>query len=173
MPAARQLFILRHAKSSWDDPALPDHDRPLAPRGIRATALLAVYVREHGIAPELVICSTARRARETLEGVAPPGEVVIDPALYGADTDDLELRLRQVKPEIGSVMIVGHNPTLQMLVLRLAGADGHAAVKGNLAEVRRKFPTGALATLSFDDVWSELAPGRCRLTGFVRPRDLD
>src|SRR5690242_6830920 len=83
MPAARKLFVLRHAKSSWDDPSVNDHERPLAPRGQRATKLLANHVRSHEIQPQLVLCSSARRTRETLDGVAPGGEVLIEPQLYG------------------------------------------------------------------------------------------
>ncbi len=127
MQAERRLFVLRHAKSSWDDPGLDDHERPLAPRGRRATELLSRYVRSHGIAPALVLCSTARRTRETLEGVAPGGRVDIDGDLYGADAEDILERLRRVPADTPSVMVIGHNPALQMLVLRLArtrGIDG-------------------------------------------------
>jgi phosphohistidine phosphatase len=173
MPAPRKLFVLRHAKSSWDEPGLNDHERPLAPRGQRATKVLAKHVRNHEIQPTQVLCSTARRTRETLEGVAPGGEVLIELHLYGASAGELLERLRKVPAEAESVMLIGHNPALQTLVLRLAGARGSVDDRnGDLAEVRRKFPTGALATLSFECAWSELAPGAATLTDLVRPRDL-
>jgi phosphohistidine phosphatase len=172
MPTKR-LFLLRHAKSSWDDPGQNDHDRPLAPRGRRAVRVIGDHLRANEIAPALVLCSTSRRTRETLEGVRPGGEQLIEPELYGADTSAVLERLRRVPDEVGSVMVIGHNPALQVLVLRLAAVAGSAATGSELlAEVQRKFPTGALATLEFECGWSELAPGSARLSAFVRPKQL-
>jgi phosphohistidine phosphatase len=179
MSAPKQLFVLRHAKSSWDDPGLDDHDRPLAPRGRRAAKLLADHVRAEHIEPTQVLCSSARRTRETYEGVAPGGELLIEPGLYGASSEDLIERLRRVPESARSVMVIGHNPALQMLVLRLTGANGKAsaasggsAVDSKLSEIGDKFPTAALATLAFDCPWSELSAGSARLVDCVRPRDL-
>ena len=171
MPGPKQLFLLRHAKSSWDDPGLDDHERPLAPRGRRAVKLLGKHMRSHGIQPDQVLCSPARRTRETLDGAAPGGETLIEPELYYASAAEILERLRRVPDEVDSVMVIGHNPAMQSLVLKLAvrepTADG-----SNALEVQRKFPTGALATLTFDGSWSELAPGGAELVGLVRPRDL-
>jgi phosphohistidine phosphatase len=179
MTAEKQLFVLRHAKSSWDDPVLDDHERPLAPRGVRAVKVLGEYVHDHGIRPAQVICSSARRTRETLAGVKPGGETLIEDEVYDASCGELIDRLHRVPDDTPSVMLVGHNPAMQMLVLRLTGAngDGHGngasdRLDGDLAEVQRKFPTGALATLTFDCAWSELGPGRARLADFVRPKAL-
>jgi phosphohistidine phosphatase len=169
MPGSKQLFVLRHAKSSWDDPGLADHDRPLAPRGRRSVGAIAAHVSAAGIAPELVLCSSARRARETLEGIAVGGEHVIEPDLYGASCEEVLERLHRVPEAIGSVMLVGHNPTLQALVLRLADDDADGS---SLVDVRRKFPTGALATLIFYGAWAELSPRSARLTAYVRPKSL-
>jgi phosphohistidine phosphatase len=171
MPSSKRLFILRHAKSSWDDPGLADHERPLAPRGRRAVEAIAAHVKAEGITPELVLCSSSRRTRETLEGAAVGGEHVIESDLYGADCLDVLERLHRVPEEIGSVMLVGHNPTLQALVLRLADGDGATDGSG-LADVRRKFPTGALATLTFGGTWKELSPHSARLVAYVRPKSL-
>jgi len=172
MPPSKRLFVLRHAKSSWDDPGLADHERPLAPRGRRAIEAIATHVNAAGIAPQLVLCSSARRARETLEGVAVGGEHLIEPELYGASCEELLERLHRVPDEIESVMVVGHNPTLQALVIRLA--NGEEATDGShLADVRRKFPTGGLATLTFDGAWTELSPRSARLAAYVRPKSLD
>lgn len=171
MPSSKRLFVLRHAKSSWDDPGLADHDRPLAPRGRRAVEAIAAYVKQEGITPELVLCSSARRTRETLEGVAVGGEHMIESELYGANCQEVLERLHRVPEEIGSVMLVGHNPTLQALVLRLANGDG-ATDGSDLDEVRRKFPTGALATLTFDGAWTGLSPRSARLAAYVRPKSL-
>jgi phosphohistidine phosphatase len=161
--AQKQLFVLRHAKSSWEDPDLADRDRPLAPRGRRAVKLLAGHVRAEEIEPGLVLCSPARRARETYDGVAPGGELRIEPGLYEATAEELIARLRQVPEEIESVMVIGHNPALHDLVLGLARAD---------SDVVSKFPTGALATLRFELPWRDLVPGAAVLATVVRPRDL-
>ncbi len=174
----RQLFVLRHAKSSWDDPGLDDHERPLAPRGQRAVNLLGDHLRGRGVEPEQVLCSSARRTRETLAGVNPAGERLVERQLYSANCDEVIARLRQVPNATGSVMVIGHNPAMQLLVLRLTGANGNGSslvrppADADLAELQRKFPTGALATLEFDCGWSELAPGCARLSEFVRPRHL-
>jgi phosphohistidine phosphatase len=116
------LYLLRHAKSSWDDPALADHDRPLAPRGRRNASALAEHVRREAITPALVLCSTAVRARETLAVVLPAidveAEIRLEDGLYGASADDVLARLRSVTAE--SVLVVGHNPTLEDLAARLA-----------------------------------------------------
>lgn len=169
MPEPKRLFVLRHAKSSWDDPGLDDHERPLAPRGRRAVMVLSEHLRASDIRPALVLCSTARRTRETLEGVDPGGETLIEPDLYAASAEQLIERLHRVPDDVDSVMVIGHNPALQIIVLRLtaeaANGDG-----SHLAQVRQKFPTGALATLSFDGPWSQLAPQGAQLVDFVCPK---
>jgi phosphohistidine phosphatase len=166
----RQLFVLRHAKSSWDDPGLDDHDRPLAPRGQRAVKLLYDYARIHGIEPSLVLCSTSRRTQETLAGVAPSGDHLVERELYAASAAVLLERLHRLEPDAGSAMVIGHNPAMQILVLRLAGSS---ASDDDLATVRRKFPTGGLATLTFECAWSELRPGAATLSALARPKDLN
>jgi phosphohistidine phosphatase len=172
MPALRQLYVLRHAKSSWDEPGLYDHDRPLAPRGRRAVLALARHVKADGIQPELVLCSSARRARETAEGIGLDARISIEPELYSANVDQLLARLWQIPDQTGSAMVVGHNPALQILVLRLAGCAPSSESEADLQAVRHKFPTAALATLSFDCAWRQLAPGIVELIGLVRPKDL-
>jgi phosphohistidine phosphatase len=180
MPPTKQLFVLRHAKSSWDDPGLDDHERPLAPRGQRAVRFLAAHLREHQIKPDQVLCSSARRTIETCEGVDPGGELIVEPELYNASGDQVLARLRRVPEDTSSVMVIGHNPALQMLVLRLIGAnggDGRALEQGDgddsmTAALQRKFPTGTMATLSFDGNWEDLSPGEAMLVDLVRPRDL-
>jgi phosphohistidine phosphatase len=167
--AVKRLFLLRHAKSSWDDPGLDDRDRPLAPRGRRASELIAGHLRREGIAPSLVLCSSARRTRQTLERVIPAldaSDVSIEDGLYGASSGGLLERLREVPEDLESVMLVGHQPAIQELALDLAG-DG-----AELARVRAKFPTAALATLLFAGEWSELAPGSAELVAYVKPKEL-
>lgn len=171
MSETKRLFVLRHAKSSWDDPGLDDHERPLAPRGRRALAHVAEYMRSAGIQPEQVLCSSSRRARETLAGLPAGGEHLIEPGLYSAGTRELVKRLRELPPDVGSAMLIGHNPALQRLVLRLTARDG-GGDGSRRAALERKFPTAALATLTFDCRWDELAPGCGRLVEFVTPKAL-
>jgi phosphohistidine phosphatase len=170
MPATRHLFLLRHAKSSWNEPGLEDHERPLAPRGRSAVKLLAEHVRSKGIQPEQVLVSSSRRTRETLDGVGPGGEVLIEPELYGATANGLLDRLRRVPDDTGSVMLIGHNPATQALVLELA--DASSSDPALLESAALKFPTGALATLELRCPWSELHPRCAALTALVRPKDL-
>jgi phosphohistidine phosphatase len=163
----RRLYLLRHAKSSWEDQRLADHDRPLAPRGERAATAIGRHLREQRIEPELVLCSTARRARETLERIGLAERPVrIERELYGADPATLLGRLQEIPAAVGSVMVIGHNPGLEQLALALARPGG--AVR----ELVVKFPTGALATLVFRSGWNALDRGTADLIGFVRPRDL-
>jgi phosphohistidine phosphatase len=140
-----EIYLLRHAKSSWDDPALDDHDRPLAPRGRRATELLRDHLRREGVRPTLVLCSSARRTRETLERVKPVGEHEIEPELYGATESEIVDRLKQLPEEVDSVMVVGHNPAMHEVALELTGGA---------EPVQYKFPTGALASLAVECEWS-------------------
>jgi phosphohistidine phosphatase len=162
----KRLHILRHAKSSWDDEGLPDHERPLAPRGEKAAARIAEHVRSEGIAPELVLCSTALRTRQTLAALLPvlPGdvEVRLEDELYGASLDGLLARLREIDDSVGAVLVIGHNPTLHALALALTGRG----------DVLDRFPTGALATVGLAGPWTELGEGKGELEGFVVPREL-
>jgi phosphohistidine phosphatase len=131
------------------------------------------HVRSEAIRPEFVLCSSARRARDTLEKLRPAFgrdvEVVVTDDLYGADSESLLRRLGNVDPGIVSVMLVGHNPGLHDLALVLVG-DGTAAAT---AQLRVKFPTGALATLHLSDAtWDHLAPGEAYLASLVTPSQL-
>ena len=170
----RHLYLLRHAKSSWDQPGQPDHERPLSDRGRQAVKVLARYAEQHRIEPELILCSSSRRTRDTLEGVLPGREAVIERELFVASSEQLLARLRDVDPGIRSVLIVGHNPAMQMLTLALSGGEspGRPAGAEGLEEIRRKLPTGALVTLSFDQPWSELAHHSAELVDYIRPKAL-
>jgi phosphohistidine phosphatase len=168
----KQLYLLRHAKSSWDDPALADHERPLAPRGRRAAARIAEHLRGEGIRPALILCSSSRRTRQTLEPVAaalPDVPTQVEADLYGAGEESLLARLRQLPDTADSVLLIGHNPGLQDLAVALAGA-GDAET---LARLRAKMPTAALATLAAPVArWRDLRPGGAELVAFVVPREL-
>jgi phosphohistidine phosphatase len=166
----KRLYLLRHAKSSWDDPTLVDSDRPLAPRGRRAAKLMAGHLRRKGISPELVLCSPSRRTRQTLKRIAPglgkSAEVQIEDALYAASAATLLEELHDVPDEVDSVMLIGHNPGIQELALSLARASSERP------RLRSKFPTAALATLELDSPWRELVPGSAELVSFVAPKQL-
>lgn len=164
--AVKRLYILRHAKSSWDEEGLPDHERPLAPRGEKAAARIAEHMRSEGIAPELVLCSTALRTRQTLAVLLPvlPGDVVVvlEDELYGASLEGLIERLREVDEVVSAVLVIGHNPTLHALALALTG-------QGDALD---RFPTGALATVGFFGPWADLGEGAGELEALVVPREL-
>lgn len=167
----RTLYLLRHAKSSWADSGLDDHDRPLNARGLDACARLIPYIRQHGVAPDLVLCSTAERTRATLQGIFSalpvPLQVVYDPALYLGTPERIMALIRAVPASVQRLMVVGHNPGLEDLAALLAG-DGPADL---LAQIGGKFPTGALAALDFGiDSWDALAAGGGRLRLFAVPR---
>jgi phosphohistidine phosphatase len=167
----RRLYLLRHAKSSWKEQGLADHDRPLARRGRRAAKAVRRHLRDEGIDPELVLCSTATRARQTLEGIESAlgrGATRVEPELYGAGAAALLARVQEVPARVRSVMVIGHNPGMEQLALLLA-CDGPRR-----QELEAKFPTAALATLAFSGPgWSALDRGTAELIDFVRPRDLE
>jgi phosphohistidine phosphatase len=133
---------------------------------------MARHLRAASVAPDLVLCSPARRAVQTWEGVAsgvPPDTAVkIDEVIYHAEGDDLLARLRDVPPGIGSLLVVGHNPALQDLAVDLVGS-GDPGLRERLVT---KFPTGALATLEAPGVWHELMRGAATLVAFAVPREL-
>jgi phosphohistidine phosphatase len=166
----KRLYLLRHAKSSWKDATLGDHDRPLAGRGRRASRVIARRLRDRGIEPEVVLCSTARRARETLDRIAPAlgaPAVEFEPDLYVADARGLLERLRSVADAIESVMLIGHNPAVQELAIDLARPSPTAS------ELAAKYPTAALAVLTFTAAsWRGLGRGTGELVELVKPRDL-
>jgi phosphohistidine phosphatase len=166
LTGVKRLYLLRHAKSSWSDPSLADEERPLAPRGRRAAKKLAKELRRRQIRPTLVLCSSSRRTQETLELIGPAlGDpaVEVEQGLYGAGSDGLLARLRAVSDSVGSVLVIGHNPGLQDLALRLAPGS----------QLRKKFPTGALAAFELDaESWSGLSKTEARLAAFVVPREL-
>ena len=161
----KTLLVLRHAKSSWNDPALDDHERPLNKRGRRDAARMGELVREYGLMPGVVISSDAVRARLTAEAVAEAaryaGEILLDPRLYMAGPADILSLLATLRENAETVMIVGHNPGLEKLVEQLTGE-------------RQDLPTAALAQIGLPiDQWCELklsTPGT--LVGLWRPEEL-
>ncbi|MEV1081402.1 histidine phosphatase family protein [Streptomyces sp. NPDC050211] len=166
----RRLVVLRHAKSAWPD-GVADHARPLAPRGRRDAPAAGIALAEADCLPDLALCSTAVRARQTWElasaqwGTPPP--VRHDPRLYAADVPDLLSVVHDVSAEVETLLLIGHNPGLEELVLALAGDSLDDAVE----RVRVKFPTSAIAILTwYGTSWRGLAPGGALLTSMMVPR---
>lgn len=124
----KTLFVLRHAKSSWQDDELEDHDRLLNKRGEKEAPRIGKYLHTHGLTPALIITSSARRAKETAYLVSKElgfdvDKVVVDPVLYHANPGELAVRVRQIPEPIESAMIVGHNPCLETFASELVGRE--------------------------------------------------
>ena len=167
------LSLLRHAKSSWKNPTLPDRERPLATRGTADAPLMGRTMAERGIDPELVLCSSARRTVDTLALVLPElkvePKVVYEDALYHASPAEMLEMLRQIEPGATRVMIVGHNPELQAFALDLVGS-GPKHLRDRLME---KFPTAALAVINFTaGLWSSITVNSGALGLFLTPKEL-
>ena len=167
----KQLLLLRHAKSSWDDPDLADFDRPLAGRGLKAARLMGRELAARGWLPDLALVSAALRTRDTWRLVAAelPGHVPAEFAegLYEAPAAAILTRVRQA--DAATLIVVGHNPGLQHFALRLAGAGSDADV---FKKIEAKFPTAALARFTLEGDWANLDFGGARLTHCIRPKDL-
>jgi phosphohistidine phosphatase len=172
----RQLILLRHAKSSWDDASIPDRDRPLNARGRRSAAVMRQAMRELGLAPDVVLVSTARRTIETLEALEPWDDMpLVEPmeSLYLANPMQLVAALHGVAETVRSVLLIGHNPGMHDLALSLVGQK--AIDSGGPAEraLASGFPTGALAEFVIAGSWWDLREGGGRLVRFLTPRMLE
>ena len=170
----RRLLLLRHAKSSWDNPRLADFDRPLNPRGRRDAPRMGIAMRAWGYVPDLVLCSTARRTRDTWALIGPrlAADVPVTylDRLYEADAETLLCAVRNAPPGAGTVLLIGHNPGIEILTRRLAGPGSDPA---GLRQVNAKYPTCALAVLGLENGdWSGLRDRGAVLRQFVRPREL-
>lgn len=165
------LHLLRHAKSSWADDELDDHDRPLSKRGRRDAETMARHLAQRGGTPDLVLSSTAARARATLAPlleVLKPRRILLDRALYLAPGAKLLEHLRETGEQMGTVLLVGHNPGLHELALLLADPESPL----ELPPLTGKFPTGALASYRFGSEWRRLKPHAATLIAYVTPREL-
>jgi phosphohistidine phosphatase len=167
-----RLLLLRHAKSRWDDPGLKDFDRPLAARGREAAVRMGAYMAQQGLTPDLILASSAVRARQTLELVRPhlgnPTTQFAD-ALYLATPAALLQRLRKLGADAETVLLIGHNPGLHSLAVTLSGSGE----KKRLEALGGKFPTAALAVLTFKERdWSEITAAGGRLCDFMTPKRL-
>jgi phosphohistidine phosphatase len=170
----RRLLLLRHAKSDWSAEGQDDHERPLSRRGRHAAQRIGEELARRRIAPERILCSSARRTRETVELVQPylpeSAALVVDARLYLASPEALLERIADVDDRVRTLLVVGHNPGLEELATQLAAGGDEDA----LARLRRKFPTGGLADLRIAAArWRDVARARGTLAAFVCPRELD
>jgi phosphohistidine phosphatase len=167
----KSLTLLRHAKSGWDDPVTRDFDRPLNPRGRRAARTVGAEMKAQGLAFDLVLASPARRVIETLAEVAAGyGEIEpdYDERLYLASAATLLDIVRHAPDGVQRLLLVGHNPGLEELALRLARPD---RLRG---EVEIKYPTGTVTELELPaEHWAKVKEGTGAILRFIRPRDLD
>ena len=160
-----RLLLLRHAKSDWNHPGLRDHDRPLAPRGLRNAPRMGRYLRDHGLVPAAALVSTARRARETaaltLEAAgAAPDALRLVPDLYGSSRDEIVEIVSEEGGNASPLLVVAHNPGMEDLVARFGARYEH-------------FPTAALAVVSVAAPdWSGLLPAAATLEALIRPREV-
>jgi phosphohistidine phosphatase len=169
----KTLILLRHAKSGWDDHAVRDFDRRLNPKGERAARTMGNHMRERGLSWDHAIASPAARVLETLEQVATGYGRAIEPEwdrrAYLASAVTLLDLIQNAPGNADTLLLAGHNPGLEDLVLMLV-PDG----EGLRDQVETKFPTASLAVLTCEvDAWGEVDAGKCTLSVFTRPRDLD
>ena len=174
MAKTRQLLLLRHAKSSWDDPSAADFDRPLSPRGQKTAPRVGAEIERRGWLPDLALVSPAVRTRQTWNLVCarwprPLPQVAAAEELYGATPQDLLGAAQGTPKTVGTLLMLGHNPGLEEFARKLAGPSSDARALRQLTE---KFPTAALARLEIEGDWDELDFGAARLTHCLRPRDL-
>ncbi|MGO1117155.1 SixA phosphatase family protein [Rhodovibrionaceae bacterium A322] len=172
---SRQILCLRHAKSSWNEPALSDHDRPLNGRGRAAATFMGEWMVSQNLLPDLVLCSSAERTQETWARVAAAFpktcEVQVSRDLYLASNRALLARIRQAPDSCQRVLLIGHNPGMEMLVADLANPD--SSDPKALRHLREKYPTATLAQLDWTgESWAALQPGRAVLTDLSSARAL-
>jgi len=182
----RRLVLLRHAKSDWPD--VPDRDRPLAKRGRRDAPRIGRWLRDRGYLPDVVVCSDARRTRQTWKLVAPEldgsPDVRFEPRAYAASALNLLYLIQELPSRYWSALLIGHNPGLEELAASLAaslagslggspaGSPAGPPPAGGEPKAGIRLPTAGVAVLEFAGDWPGLAPGQARLLDTVVPADL-
>lgn len=169
----KTVILMRHAKSSWSDPGLDDHDRPLNKRGRKSAPVMAKWLKEQGLLPDRILCSSSRRTQETVERmreeVPSLPEAEITEALYHASPDVILEQLQQLPGDCTRALVLGHEPTMSSALLLL---DSSATSPG-LYRAYEHYPTAAIAVLEADVAdWRELKAGRAKFTSFAVPREL-
>jgi phosphohistidine phosphatase len=169
-----RLLLLRHAKSSWKLPGVEDFDRPLTGGGRKAMAAMGPIVGRKKYRPDHILCSSAKRTRETLGELLPHlpknVEVTFTREIYEADADALLKVIAGAAKSVRSLMLIGHNPGFHQLALGLAGGGDDK----DLRALGEDFPTAALAVVDFDaGDWSGIRPGKGKLAAFITPKDAE
>ena len=167
------LTLFRHAKSSWDFPNLDDFDRPLNERGEKAAPRMAAFLAENDLVPDLVLCSSSQRTRQTLHlalpSWKPKPKIDYSEALYHATAPTMLAILRDTPAKAKHVMIIGHNPGMESFATQLIGSGD----KKDRMAIATKFPTAAAAVIAFDaKSWADIETGRGALQLFMTPRQL-
>ncbi|OYO20834.1 phosphohistidine phosphatase [Enemella dayhoffiae] len=169
-PTPHTLVLMRHAKSSWSTDA-GDHERPLSTRGRRDARAAGAWLAEQGLQPDLVLCSTSTRTRQTLSGLRDgglePRSVRHDRRLYEATIEELVQELHTVDAAVDTVLVIGHNGGIEEGVGFLAARRGH---RDWWAAIDEKFPTAAIAVIEVAPDWRELRRGCGTLRAYQVPR---
>lgn len=161
----KELLILRHAKSSWDDPSLDDHERPLNERGVRDAPRMGKLIKQQKCIPDDILCSTSERTRQTIRYVCEAceyqGQTKFLDELYGTSVGSYVKIIQGIKDGFGRVMVVGHNPTLENLVGELSGQS-------------QRFPTAALAYFQISIThWKDFSlASQVKLVDLWRPKEI-
>ncbi len=167
------LTLMRHAKSSRDDPTLEDFDRPLAELGRRQAPAIAAFMKERGLAPDYILTSSARRTRETFELLAPafPGaSVSLSKRLYNAPPDRILAEVRSAAYACGHVLVIAHNPGIKLLAQALA--DPARSDDESVRRIDAGFKSGALAHFELDiERWADAAEARAILRFYATPKE--
>ena len=170
----KRLFVLRHAKSSWDDSALEDFNRPLNDRGWKSARRIGRELNHRDLRFDLVIASTAARVRETIDGLRDKFdlnvEIRFEPRMYLADEQTLLSLVRALPAKVHAPLLVGHNPGLERLLVELTHDDGD----GLRHRIANKYPTGAFAGVELPaDQWTDVTPGSGEIVELILPKELD
>ncbi|MXN63697.1 histidine phosphatase family protein [Stappia sp. GBMRC 2046] len=170
----KRLLLLRHAKSDWSQPDLGDFERTLNDRGRRSAPLMGRHIAGHAMLPDRVLCSTARRARETLSLLIPFFDREMDirtlRGLYDASEDDYLEIIRKFGGSAKTLMVLGHNPAMQETALGLAGNGNPELIEA----ISGKFPTAGLAVIDFEAPdWSDIEAKSGRVVAFFRPKEVE
>jgi len=163
----RTLLLLRHAKSDYPS-GVADHERPLAPRGVREAALAGDWLRAHAPQVDAVLCSTATRTRETLARTRIDAPVNYVERLYDATPGAVIEEINSVDPAVGTLLVIGHEPAMSSVALGLADAEGSNATAAE--HISTKFPTSAIAVLRSGEPWDQLTLNGATLVSFHVPR---
>ena len=170
----KRLTLLRHAKSSWDDPSLDDFNRPLNARGWKAARRMGRELKHRGMRFDLVLASTAARVRETIDGLEEKfkfdAPVRFEPRIYGAGADALLSLVRALPQSTRSPLLVGHNPGIEQLLVELA-RDDDGGLRRRVAE---KYPAGALAVVELPaHDWTDVGRASGQIVELILPKELD